>query len=175
MPNTNDTFSPNPHGAVSPAIDYTAVGAPVTKTYHGLSIVSPNADLIIGRIISWQPTAYTRTGTYIRELNNRTFGSIIDYVPGIHNDTTIALTRNEIWGGELEKAFGFGAMFESLMDQNRPFIVKEYLFKGNDVYSIWQYSGCWFTEKGEPAMTSDGDGRYEITATLAYVRRQRLT
>jgi hypothetical protein len=158
---------------VSP-LDYKSQqGALTTKVYHGVSITTGNNN-IIGRIQSWQPDSYTREGVHLYELADLSFGRPIEYVPGKATGFTIAVTRAEVWESEMEIAFGFGSTFDDLIDQTRPFSVKEFWIKGNSGYAqVWDYKGCWFTGKNIDAITSDGDGVTKISATLAYVSRQK--
>ena len=160
---------------VSP-LDYSAAntqGALTTKVYHGVSI-SNGDNNIIGRIQSWQPDSYTREGIHLYELADLSFGRPVEYIPGKATGFTIAITRAEVWQAEMELAFGFGTTFDDLIDQTRPFSVKEFWIKGNSGTSqVWDYKGCWFTGKNIDAMTWDGDGVTKISATLAYVSRKR--
>ena len=145
-----------------------------TKTYHGVSIVASNG--VVGRIQSWQPDAYTREGVHLYELSHFQWGRPVEYVPGRATGFTIAVTRAEVWTSEMEKAFGYSALFEDLTDQNRPFDVQEFWFQGNATGSsqIWTYTGCWFQNRNIDALTSDGDGITRVSATLAYVSRQGI-
>jgi len=145
-----------------------------TKTYHGVSIVSGNTDAnkIIGRIQSWQPDSYTREGVHIYELSDKFWGRPIEYVPGKATGYTIAVTRAELWKGEMERAFaGATRLFDDLIDQNFSFSIKEFWIRGDASYNIWTYTGCWFTSKNYDAITSDGDGVTRISATIAYVSK----
>jgi hypothetical protein len=144
----------------------------VTKTYHGTSIVINGR--VIGRITSWQPTAYSREGNHVYELNAQTWGRPVDYVPGKATGFTIAMVRTEVWRDELELAMGFASVFDDLMDQTLPFECYEYLFRNNQLDKEWLYSGCWFQERNEDAQTSDGDAMFRVNATLAYVYRTRV-
>ena len=156
-------------------LDYSAsntAGTLTTKVYHGVSITAGNQSNIIGRIQSWQPDSYTREGVHLYELADISFGRPVEFIPGKATGFTIAVTRAEVWSSEMEKAFGFTTLFNDLIDQNRPFSVKEFWIKGNSGYSqVWDYKGCWFTGKNIDAITSDGDGVTKISATLAYVSR----
>jgi hypothetical protein len=172
MPNSAQ-FAANPFGVNVKPLDFTVADAPTTKTYHGASIVV-NGN-IVGRIQSWQASgAYTRSGTHVYEVSHVTWGHPVDYVPGRVEGFTIAVTRVEVWNQELEIALGYGAVFDNLMDQDRPFEVLEYLFRGQSLYRVWKYSGCWFQDKNEDAQTADGDGIFRVTATVAYVNRVRV-
>jgi hypothetical protein len=155
-------------------LDYKSTqGALTTKVYHGVSITTGDNN-IIGRIQSWQPDSYTREGIHLYELADISFGRPVEFVPGKATGFTIAITRAEVWSSEMEIAFGFGSTFDDLVDQTRPFSVKEFWIKGNSGYSqVWDYKGCWFTGKNIDALTSDGDGVTKISATLAYVSRQK--
>lgn len=154
-------------------LDYNSPnGVITTKVYHGVSIVAgATPSTIIGRIQSWQPDSYTREGVHIYELGETAWGRPVDYVPGKATGFTIAVTRAEVWGDEMEKAFGATKVYTDLIDQNRPFTIKEFWMKGNSAstYHQWHYHGCWFQNKNMEAITSDGDGVVRISATLAYV------
>lgn len=168
--------STNPFGVEVTPLDFTVNDAPTTKIYHGASIVV-NGN-IIGRIQSWHPAgAYNRAGTHIYEVSHRTWGLPVDYVPGRAEGFNIAVTRVEVWNAEFERAVGLSdAQFNTLMDQNRPFTIDEFLFRGNDgaPYRVWRYQGCWFADKNEDAQTADGDGVFRVTATINYVSRTRI-
>lgn len=142
----------------------------VTKTYTGISIVVGND--IIGRITSWQPSAYSREGNHVYELGKSTWGRPVDYVPGKSGGYTISMARTEVWKHELELALGFGAVFNDLMDQTKPFTIEEKLFRGDSLYQKWTYMGCWFQERNEDGFAADGDGMYKVNATIAYVSRR---
>jgi hypothetical protein len=148
-----------------------------TKVYHGVSITagSFNAGTIIGRIQSWQPDSYTREGVHLYELADLSWGRPVEYVPGKATGFTVAVTRAEVWDAEMEKAFGFGFLFNDLVDQSFPFQMREFWIQGDKgTKQIWEYRGCWFQNKNIDAITSDGDGITRISATIAYVSR-RLT
>jgi hypothetical protein len=162
----------NPFGVQVKPIDYGDEFAPTTKTAHGLSIVCNNQT--VGRINSWSPTSYSRTGVFIREINKDTWGLPIDYVPGMQNDTTIAMARAEVWSEEIEVAFGEDAEYANLCDQTKPFKLYEYLYRGATLYRVWVYLGVWFQEKNVDAITPDGDGVYRVSPTVAYVSKKRL-
>lgn len=171
--------APNPYGVEVKPLEYTSDGLGsegTTKTYHGTTIlVNGN---VIGRITSWQPTAYSREGVHVYELSHKTWGRPVDYVPGKATGFTIAMVRTEVWFDELEIALGLAdnqaAVFNDLMDQTKPFRVEEQLFRGaGNAYRTWQYHGCWFQERNEDAFTSDGDARINVNATLAYVARRQ--
>jgi hypothetical protein len=156
-------------------LDYSTTntgGLLTTKVYHGVSISSGDNASVIGRIQSWQPDSYTRDGIHLYELANISFGRPVEFIPGKATGFTIAVTRAEVWESEMELAFGF-SLFDDLIDQNRPFSVREFWIKGNATSGsqVWDYKGCWFTSKNIDAITSDGDGVTKISATLAYVSR----
>lgn len=147
-------------------------GALTTKVYHGVSITAGDDSNIIGRIQSWAPDSYTREGIHLYELADLSFGRPVEFVPGKATGFTIAITRAEVWDSEMEIAFGFGKTFNDLIDQTRPFSVKEFWIRGNSGKSqVWEYKGCWFTGKNIEALDSGGDGVTKISATLAYVSR----
>lgn len=159
----------NAHNAYVKALDFTAPGATTAQTYHGLTIVSN--DKIVSRVTSWDPQVYSRTVNHVQELCHLTFGIPVDAIPGGSSGYTVSSARNELWDDEYEMALGYD-LFEDLTDQTRPFKIREYLFKGaNNAYRIWEYSGCWMTEKNIEGFSSDGDGAIKLTASITFVRR----
>jgi hypothetical protein len=171
MPNASP-FANNAYGVQVRPLDYSVPDAPTTKTYHGKSIVV-NGN-IVGRVTSWNPSAaYTRAGTHQFEMSHLTFGRPVDYVPGIITGPTIALTRTEVWFEELDIALGYTPVWNDLADQDRPFEIYEYLFRGTNLYRVWRYTGCWFQDRNEEAFTAEGDGVVRVNATIAYVSRIR--
>ena len=170
MPNPSP-FASNSFGVQSAALDYTDPAASVsTLTYHGACIcVGGN---IVGRINSWQPEgAYNRDGEHVYELSKVTIGKPVDYVPGKATGFTVSFARTEVWNQEFELALGFANVFETLIDQTRPFVVQEYLYQGTSPYRVIQYNGCWLKTKNPEAWTSDGNYIHKITGQLAYVSR----
>lgn len=174
----SDTAGSTAHYGITnvKTFDYSSTDTSLTtKVYHGVSIVSSNG--IVGRIQSWQPDAYTREGVHLYELSHVHFGRPVEYVPGKTTGFTIAVARAEVWGAEMELAFGSTMdLYEDLTDQNMPFMVQEFWFQGSNgkQNQVWTYQGCWFQNKNMDAITSDGDGITRISATLAYVSRQKL-
>lgn len=165
-------YATNAFGVRTKPLDFTADGAPTTKTYHGLAIVV--AGKIVGRVESWQPQMYSRGGGHVHELNAFTFGRPVDYVPGVATNFTVQCSRTEVWNQEFEKALGFSAVFADLIDQDRPFSVHEYIYKGTELYRVWVYSGCWFQDRNEEAVQSTSDApKYMVNATIAFVSRTR--
>jgi len=159
-----------------PALDYSDANNSLnTKVYHGVSICTGDSSkpaYIIGRIQSWQPDSYTRDGIHLYELANNSFGRPVEWIPGKATGFTIAVTRAEVWKSEMELALGYGALFDDLVDQNKPFVIREFWLRGIVTAQIWEYTGCWFTNKNMDAITSDGDGITKISATIAYVSRK---
>ena len=72
----------------------------------------------------------------------------------------------------MERALGYSNVFDDLLDQTKPFSIREFWLRGTETAQIWEYSGCWFTNKNMDAITSDGDGITKISATIAYVSRK---
>jgi len=171
MPNIAP-YGTNAFGIQTPGLDFTVPDAPTTKTYHGASIVVDGN--IIGRITSWNPSgAYTRTVNLVRELSHVTWGRPVDIVPAISDGYTIAFTRVEVWEQEVELTLGYSNVWDDLSDQDRPFTVFEYLFRGPTLYRVWRYAGCWFTDRNENAQEAAGDGIFTANCTLMYVQRTR--
>jgi len=145
-----------------------------TKTYHGVSITTKGNTSVIGRIQSWQPDSYTREGIHLYELADMSFGRPIEFIPGRATGFTIAITRAEVWEAEMELAFGDQIeLYDDLIDQTKPFSINEFWYRGSAVKLIWEYRGCWFTNKNLDAITADGDGITKISGTIAYVSRIR--
>lgn len=165
-------FATNSFGVRVNKIDPDAAGTPTTQMYHGGTIVVNNN--IIGRINSWHPAgAYNREGTHIYEVNKETWGLPVDYVPGRATGFNITFVRTEVWNQELELTLGYGAVWNNLTDQTFPFTSQEYLFRGEVVYRIWSYFGCWFTERNPVEWAAEGDGICRVNTNLAYVSRRR--
>lgn len=163
---------PNAHNVRTTPLDLGAAGAPMAKTYHGLSIVVNNKS--VGRIESWAPQMFTRGGQHLHELSHFTFGRPVDYVPGVIPSFTASATRTEMWQNEFELALGFKVVWADLIDQDRPFTIYEYLFKGKDIYRVWAYTGCWFQNRNEENMQATSDApRYLVNAEIAFVSRVR--
>ena len=172
MPNASP-YGTNAFGVTSQSLDYTDPGAPTTMSYHGAAIVVNNA--IVGRIQSWHPEgAYNRDGEHVYELSNVTIGLPVDYVPGKSTGFTVSFARTEVWNQELEIALNYPAVFATLADQTKPFVVQEFLFQGTNPYRVYQYSGCWFKAKNPEAWASDGNYIQKVTGQIAYVSRVRV-
>lgn len=160
----------NAFGAQAPPFDYTHQHAMMTKTYHGFSVVNER-DQIIGRVTSWNPMVFSRDGTFQYELSHVTAGLIIDYVPGKNGEQTIAIARVELWDNEFEIALGYPTVWETLIDQSAPFSIYEYLYRGSELYHLFEFAGCWFREKQIEAWSTDGDYVIKLTGTIAWVKR----
>jgi len=172
MPNISP-YGTNAFGINVKPLDFSVPDAPTTKTYHGASIVVEGN--IVGRITSWQPSgAYTKEVAHIYELSHVTWGRPVDIVPGRSTGYTITFTRVEVWGQETEISLGFPAVWDDLADQDRPFTIYEYLFRGDTLYRVWAYRGCWLSDRNEEAQSSDGDGIFKANCTLMYVQRMRV-
>ena len=167
-------FASNPYGVLVKPIDYTQPDAPTSKTYHGITIEANGA--VLGRIQSWNVSgAYTREGEHVYELNNRTWGRPVDYVPGRATGYSIAATLAEIWNKEIEVQLGMvrsGNQWVDLIDQNYPFTCREFWFRGVDIYRVWTYRGCWFTNRNEENFTAEGNARVISSFEFNYVARQ---
>jgi hypothetical protein len=164
-------YASNNHGVGNKPsrINFDAPGSVTSKTYHGISIVVDGN--IIGRIQTWAPQMYSREGEWVYELNHLTFGRPVDYVPGINSNYTVNCSRVEVWNEELEKALGYPSVWADLIDQDRPFTVQEFLFRGSQVNKVWTYTGCWFKEKNIEQFQAKETPQVMVTATLAFVSR----
>lgn len=159
----------NSAGAVASAIDFNKAHTPVQQIYHGGTI--KKGGKTIGRVLTWEATPLTRDVTHRFEVNGATWGVPVDIVPGKTSGYSITMTKNEIWGNELELMLGYSDVWENLTNQNYPFTASEVLFKGTAIYRQWDYYGCWFTEKNPNAWEAEGDGNIMINCGLAYLRR----
>lgn len=166
-------YGANNYGVRTRELDYSVPDAPTAMTFHALSIVSGQGN-IVGRIQSWNPQVYGRDGRLVYELSGVTYGRPVDYVPGKSNAYTIDCSRVEVWSQETELAFGFSEVWTDLIDQNRPFSVHEYLFKGTVPYRHWVYRGCWFTTKNNNSFEAENDPTIMVSGQLTFVSRQRL-
>jgi hypothetical protein len=167
------TFAKNSFSVNRQPIDFNNAEAPTVQMYHGGSIVVDGN--VVGRITAWQPAgAYNREGAHIYELNQKTWGLPVDYVPGRVTGFNITWTRNEVWTQELELTLGYRAVWDNLTDQTFPFQARECLFRGATAYRIWLYRGCWFTEKNPAEWSAEGDGIMSVSCNMAYVSRKRV-
>lgn len=168
------TFAANSFGVQVKPIDYTKEDVPTSKVYHGITIEAGGS--VIGRIQSWNVAgAYTRAGEHVWELNNRTWGRPVDYVPGKADGYNIDAQVAEMWGKEVEIQLGLtapGSAMIDLIDQTFPFAAREFWFRGPAIYRVWTYRGCWLTARGEEAYTSSGTGRVLASMNFKYVSRQ---
>lgn len=165
-------FATNSYGVNATAIDYADAGAPSTISYHGASIVIRGN--IVGRINSWQPEgAYNREGEHVFELSHLTAGLPVDYVPGRATGFTVSFAKTEMWGQELELVLGYTNVWNNLIDQNRPFDVQEFTYKGTTPYRIFEYRGCWLRSKNPGGWEAQGNYIHTISSQLAYVSRIR--
>lgn len=144
--------------------------SPNTQTFHGLSILMNNQ--LIGRIQKWNPKMFSRKGEHIYELNASTYGRPVDYVPGINDQYTIECEKVEIWGQDLELALNYEAVWHDLMDQTRPFTVRETFQRGGKDYRAVNYSGCWFTDKNYLQFDAGQNPTIKMTANIAFISRQ---
>lgn len=173
MPVGTPPGSPTPVADVKP-IDYTHPHSPSVKTFHGLSIVVNGR--IIGRIQSWQPKMYSRTGAHVWELSHLTFGRPVDYVPGKGENYSISASRVEMWNNEFELAIGFPSVWSDLLDQDKPFTINEYLLRGATIYRAWAYNGCWFSSRTESAAEAESNApKVMAEAEINFVSRLRTT
>lgn len=174
MAGTIAPWAENGYGVRTRYLDYAAPGmANSTMTYHAIAIVN-DSNALVGRIQSWNPSTYGRDGRHVYELSSATWGRAVDYVPGKNNAYTIECSRVEVWGQETEKTFGFTDVWTDLIDQNRPFTVSEYLFKGQTPYRHWMYKGCWFQSKNMNSFEAENDPTIVTSGTIAFVSRQKV-
>jgi hypothetical protein len=167
-------FAGNNFGTQVPKLDLNHPQAPTVKSFHGITLVANGQ--VLGRIQNWNTNgAYTRGGTHVRELNDRTFGRFVDYVPGVADGYTITATMAEVWGSELEIQTGGGQRYIDLISQVAPFTAQEYWFRGNlGNYEVWTYLGCWLRDANYNEYTNEGeDLRVIRNLTFAYVSRSR--
>ena len=167
-------FAGNRYGVLADQINWESQDSPTSKTYHGITISVNGA--VLGRVQSWDTSgAYARGGEHVYELNNRTWGNPVDYVPGRWEGLTIAASVAELWDHEIEAQFGItnpGAQIADLIEQTRAFTAHEFWFRGAATYRIWTYRGCWLTDRNETAFTQDGNARVMANFNFSYVSRQ---
>lgn len=167
-------FAWNPFGVLVKPIDYSKPDVPTSKVYHGITIEVGGS--VIGRIQGWNVSgAYTREGEHVYELNNRTWGRPVDYVPGRATGYTISASVAEMWNREVEIQLGLaplGTQFIDLVDQTYPFTCREYWFRGPTIYRVWTYRGCWLTNRNEENFEANGNGKVIASLEFSYVARQ---
>lgn len=171
MAGTISPYADNAFGVRTRDINFDAPGAPTTMTYHGIMLVVNGR--AIGRIQGWTPQMYQRDGELVYELSKFTFGRPVDYVPSVNRGYTITGSRVEVWDKELEICLGYPAVFADLIDQDRPFTVSEYLFRGPNVYRVWSYLGCWFGQKNIQEQSADGNAKVMVNFDINFVSRVR--
>ena len=154
------------------AVNFDAPYAPTTATYHGFSIQV--GGVTVGRFTEWTPQNLDRDVTPVYELNAKTWGQPVDLVPGKANTFTVAFGRAEVWGEELEKAFGETDVYTLLLNQNTPFAVDEVYLRGQQLYRQYRYLGCWFTSKSTDSFTGEGDGIIRVNGEIAFVNKVRI-
>lgn len=161
----------NPHAVAVQPLDYSQFeGTNHTQTYHGSTIKVNNQ--VVGRIKSFHADgAFTRTITPVYELNKATWGRPVENIPGKNEQYTLTIHRAEVWDTEFERII-FGHVFHDLGDQTFPFTIEEFLWKGNEIYYIVTYSGCWFGSKTINAFTAEEDGIVIVEAQIHYVSRK---
>lgn len=172
MPGSLSPYGTNPFGARVTPLDFSHADAPTIQTYHGLTIVVEGA--VVGRITDWTPQPFSRDVAVMKELNYATFGLPVEAIPGGSTANTFSFSAAEIWGAEIEIRLGYTSVWTTLMDQTRPFTLYEYRLRGDDIYRCWVYRGCWFTEKNEQGMSSEGDAIIKIDGSVTYVSRLRV-
>lgn len=158
-----------------------AISLPMTKTYHGITILSESGQ-IVGRIQNFNPVFASREGSHIYELNAETWGRPIDYVPGKETGRTITCSRVEVWTEETEIAFGNandvarsgGVEWQDLCEQTQSIVIQEALFKSNVRYRAWEYLGCWFKSKAFEGYQAEGNAKIVANCEFAYVTRKAL-
>jgi len=155
------------------AIDFNAPFAPTTQTYHGFSIQV--GGVTIGRITEWTPQQLDREFNHVFELNAKTWGQPVDGVPGRATNFQLSFARAEVWGEEIEKAFGETDVYTLLINQTQPFTIDEVYARGLQIYRRYRYLGCWFTSKNVSAFASDGDGIIKIDGEMMFINKIRVT
>lgn len=170
----NDTFAGNRFGVKVNPINFAHQYAPTIKTYHGFTVALN--DNVVGRVLSWNPSQnYAREHQLVYELNKDTWGLPVDLVPGRATGFQVSFVRMEVWEQELERIIqgSSGAnIWNNLMDQNAPFTIDEFFYRGDQLYLQFQYIGCWITQKNEDAYSADGDAIIRCNCEVAYVRRR---
>lgn len=146
-----------------------------TRTSHGVMIAT-GSGIQIGRLSAFTP-AQSRPVTPIYELNPNTSGEPVENVPGNLGGLTISVSRYDLYKTRMEEAFGT-TDFTMLSDQNRPFIIMEFIRvpagdSGSFTSEVYQYTGCWFTSIGRP-YSSGGDRIVNVSANFAYLRKERI-
>ena len=149
-----------------------------TKTYHGI-LISFSSGVSgrngrpfqnpLGRVQSWSPQMYARSGEHVFELGARSWGRPVDYVPGPGTNYSIDCTRVELWANEIELNVG-SRRWTDLVAQRDPFNITEALFRGNDVYQTYTYHGCWFTNRNEEYQ-AEGNGKVIVNCSIAFTSR----
>jgi hypothetical protein len=146
--------------------------APTIQTYSGFSLQIDG--ITIGRLTEWTPHQMDRTVNVVKELNAKTFGQPVDAVPAGAENFTLSFARAEVWGEEVEKAFGEDDIYLLLTNQTRPFSIDEVYLKGRQLYRRYRYLGCWFTSKNVEQFSASGDNQIKISGELIFVNKIRI-
>ena len=104
-----------------------------------------------------------------------TWGKPVDYVPGRATGFSVTATVAELWFKEIEVQLGIvaeGEQLNDLIDQNFPFVAREFWFRGSETYRVWTYVGCWLTDRNEETFSADGNAKVIANFTFNYVSRR---
>lgn len=154
-------------------IDHSHPQAPSSKVYHGFALQANN--VTIGRVTMYTPPERDRTVTIQKELNPLTFGQPVDVVPAGAENFTMNFSRTEVWGAEIEKAFGETDIYMFLTSQNRPLSLDEVIFQGERLYQRFRYLAVWYNNISFDGFDATGDGIVRVTANLTYGNKIRIT
>ena len=178
-----DPYGSNNYGVQVKPLDFSHERSPMSKVYHGLTIVAQNN--IVGRLTSWNPSLYKRDVQHQFELSYITWGRPVDIVPGKMNGAyTITATSLEMWDKEIDRRLTGEStvIFNDLQDQVYPLEIHEHWFKGGasgswTTYRHWGYFGVWLTDMDPESYSADASdgGRVQANANMTFVSRQLLS
>lgn len=144
----------------------------LVRSSHGIQIKIKGE--VIGAIRNWSPAEYTRGMTRVWELNPLSSGHPIDQVPGNLDGFTLRVDRYDIWKEPFEKVFGGDiALMEAIGNQQAGFDCYQYLWHPDGYKELTVYRNSWFTSIGRN-YSADGDRIIMVSATLAFLRRDKI-
>lgn len=143
-----------------------AIPNTTVKSSHAVAIKKDGK--VIGMIQKWS-YSLNRDVTAIYELNPITSGEPVDNVPGNVKGLNVDVERVDLFGNEMEKAFGYAGL-ELLSDQTNPFDIVESWSNPDGTTEQYTYTGCWFT-KINRSYEAGNDRVIRASGALQYLKR----
>lgn len=155
-----------------------AKGPPLTQTAssHGITIKTDKG-IKIGRIQSWSSNL-SRTIDTIYEVQANNTGEPLERVPQIQTSNSISVERYELYTDHMGEAFGVETTGDTrdmytLIQQIKPFHVREVWRDPYGNIRAYLYVNCWFSSLGQTISATD-DRVIRARATLEFNRKIKL-